>query len=314
MKANQDHILDVRLIEPRLKHPTIFLQFDALALGDSLTILNDHDPKPLYYQLLNERGDIFDWVYVENGPVKWVVKIALKDGSNDETVGSIAANDWRKAQVFKKFGIDFCCGGKKSLREVCTDKKLDYAAIQAELQRVISTSTDRALSYNDWTASFLVDYILNTHHAYVNKALPELRAYAYKVATVHGEFHPELKRIYELVEALYEELTSHMMKEENILFPYIKELSSSAEHQPPHFGTVKNPIHVMEHEHDQAGEILREIRALSNDYLLPADACASYSLLFKLLEEFESDLHTHIHLENNILFPKALELENQAIA
>ncbi len=309
------NMLNVSLIEPRLKHPTIFAEFDKLNEGESLVILNDHDPKPLYYQLLGERDNIFTWEYLEQGPEQWKVQISKRIMSEgEETLGQIAAKDLRKAQIFKKHGLDFCCGGKKTVKEACAEKGLDVAAVEHELQQADKTENFRPLPYNDWNLDFLVDYIINTHHSYIRKNLPDIRTYADKVMRVHGDFHPELIKIRQLVEAVNSELTAHMSKEEQILFPYIKKLayvqSGSQKFEKNPFGTVKDPINMMEMEHEVVGNYLEEMRKISKDYHLPEDACASYSLLYRMLDEFEDDLHMHIHLENNILFPKALELEN----
>jgi regulator of cell morphogenesis and NO signaling len=314
MQAVAENILNVTLLEPRQKHPTIFVRFDELAEGESLTIHNDHDPKPLYYQLLGERGNIFTWEYLEEGPEWWRVRISKKiSGENDETLGQIAAKDLRKAQVFKKYGLDFCCGGKKTVKEACAEKGLDVTKVEKELQQADTLPSSRPIPYGDWSLDFLADYIVNTHHSYVHKNLPDIKAYAEKVMRVHGNRHPELLRIHQLVGEIYAELMAHMVKEEKILFPYIKELVAVKNNtQPLHaaaFGTVQNPIKMMEMEHELVGKNLEEIRQLSNNYLLPEDACASYSLLYRMLDEFEDDLHLHIHLENNILFPKALEIE-----
>ncbi|MCK9402103.1 MAG: iron-sulfur cluster repair di-iron protein [Chitinophagaceae bacterium] len=314
--TSTENILNVTLLEPRQKHPTIFVRFDELAEGESLTIHNDHDPKPLYYQLLGERGNIFVWEYLEQGPEWWKVKISKRiAGENDETLGQIAAKDLRKAQVFKKYGLDFCCGGKKTVKEACAEKGLDVTKVEQELQQTNQLPSSRSLPYSDWSLNFLADYIVNTHHSYVTKNLPDLTAYAKKVMKVHGNHHPELVRIHQLVEEVTAELTVHLVKEEKVLFPYIKELVAVKNNtQPLHaalFGTVQNPINMMEMEHELVGKNLAEIRELSNNYLLPEDACASYSLLYRMLDEFEEDLHLHIHLENNILFPKALEIEKQ---
>ncbi len=316
MHAVAENILNVTLLEPRQKHPTIFVRFDELAEGESLTIHNDHDPKPLYYQLLGERGNIFTWEYLEEGPEWWRVRISKKiSGENDETLGQIAAKDLRKAQVFKKYGLDFCCGGKKTVKEACAEKGLDVAKVEKELQQADTMPSSRPLPYGDWSLDFLADYIVNTHHSYVHKNLPDIKAYAEKVMKVHGNRHPELIRIHQLVGEIYTELMAHMVKEEKVLFPYIKELVAvKSNTQPLHaaaFGTVQNPINMMEMEHELVGKSLEEIRQLSNNYLLPEDACASYSLLYRMLDEFEDDLHLHIHLENNILFPKALEIEKK---
>jgi len=316
MQTITENILNVTLLEPRQKHPTIFVRFDELAEGESLIIHNDHDPKPLYYQLLGERGNIFTWEYLEQGPEWWKVKIAKRvSGENDETLGQIAAKDLRKAQVFKKYGLDFCCGGKKTVKEACKEKGLDVTKIEQELQQADKIPASRPLPYNDWNLGFLADYIVNTHHSYVQKTLPDIRAYAQKVMKVHGDRHPELLSIYQLVEEVNAELMAHMVKEEKVLFPYIKELVAAKNKEQllhaSHFDTVQNPINMMEVEHEVVGKNLAQIRELSDNYTLPGDACASYSLLYRMLDEFEEDLHLHVHLENNILFPKALEVEKQ---
>jgi regulator of cell morphogenesis and NO signaling len=316
MQITAENILNVTLLEPRQKHPTIFVRFDQLAEGKSLTIHNDHDPKPLYYQLLGERGNIFTWEYLEQGPEWWKVKISKRiSGENDETLGQIAAKDLRKAQVFKKYGLDFCCGGKKTVKEACAEKGLDVTKVEQELQQADKIPSFRPIPYNDWSPDFLADYIVNTHHSYVRKNLPDITAYAEKVKNVHSDRHPELLHIHQLVEEVHAELTAHLAKEERVLFPYIKELvavkNNTQSLHAAQFGTVQNPINMMEMEHELAGKNLAEIRDLTDNYTLPEDACASYSLLYRLLEEFEEDLHLHIHLENNILFPNALEIEKQ---
>ncbi|MEO8770936.1 MAG: hemerythrin domain-containing protein, partial [Ferruginibacter sp.] len=187
--------------------------------------------------------------------------------------------------------------------------------IEQELQQADKIPTSRPLPYNEWGLDFLADYIVNTHHRYIKTNLPDVRIYATKVMKVHGNNHPELLKIHELIEEVNAELTAHMVKEEKVLFPYIKALAiaknNSSSVYEENFGTVQNPINMMEMEHELVGKNMEEIRTLSNNYLLPEDACASYSLLYRLLSEFEEDLHLHIHLENNILFPKALELEKQ---
>ncbi len=314
MQTIAENILNVTLLEPRQKHPTIFVRFDELSGGESLTIHNDHDPKPLYYQLLGERGNIFNWEYLEQGPEWWRVRITKRlAGEGEETLGALAAKDLRKAEIFKKYGLDFCCGGKKTVKEACAEKGLDVTKIEQELQQADKNPLTRSLPYGDWSLDFLADYIVNTHHTYVHKTLPELRGYALKVAQVHGSRHPELVTIHHLVEAINKELTEHMEEEETSVFPFIKKIVAAKKSNDTaamaQMGSVQNPVKDMEAEHEQAGKILESIRTISNNYALPQDACASYGLLFKMLQDFEDDLFTHIHLENNILFPKALELE-----
>ena len=172
METLEENYIDVTLIEPKLKHPTIFQVFDSLAGGESLTIHNDHDPKPVYYQLLGERGDIFKWKYEQQGPEWWDVLITKKGEGDQETIGQIAVKDLRKAEVFKKYGIDFCCGGKKTVREVCQEKGIDATKVEQELQQANTDNKTDNNAYNEWGLDFLADYIVNTHHRYVRKYLP----------------------------------------------------------------------------------------------------------------------------------------------
>lgn len=314
MQTMTENILDVTLLKPGEKHPEIFKRFDALVEGDHVTIFNDHDPKPLYYQLLGERGNVFKWEYLEQGPEWWKVRITKRMKNDiDETLGQIAAKDVRKAQIFKKYGLDFCCGGKKTVKEACSEKGLDVAKVEHELQQSDQLTYSRPIPFGDWSIDFLADYIVNTHHSYVRKMLPDLLAYSEKVMKAHGSKHPELIQITQLIFEVNDELTAHMIKEEKVLFPYIKELvkagSNGSSWHAMQLGTIQNPINMMEMEHELVGSNLAALRELSNNYSLPEDACASYRLLYKMLDEFEEDLHLHIHLENNILFPKALELE-----
>lgn len=312
METVQENFIDVTLIEPKLKHPTIFQVFDSLGGGESLTIHNDHDPKPVYYQLLGERGNIFTWQYLQEGPEWWDVRITKKGAEDKETIGEIAVKDLRKAEVFKKYGIDFCCGGKKTLREVCAEKNIDVTKVETELQELGTESKATNVSYNDWNIDFLADYIVNTHHSYVRKYLPELSGYASKVAQVHGNPHAELFEIQRLVEQIKTSLTEHLEEEESLLFTHVKKIVHAKNTQQPltkEGKSLSTLIDELEKEHDFVGRCFDKIRVLSNGYAIPDDACTSYKLLYKMLQEFEDDLHIHIHLENNILFPKAIEME-----
>ncbi|MBS1533055.1 MAG: iron-sulfur cluster repair di-iron protein [Bacteroidetes bacterium] len=309
-------VLDVTVIEPRLKHQTIFQNFDSLLAGESFIIHNDHDPKPLYYQLLAERGQTFNWEYLEQGPEIWHVRIGKRAGEDDtETIGELVAKDYRKAQVFKKYGIDFCCGGKKTVSEVCEKKGIDQTKLETDLARAEQQTADSELDFQKWDIGFLSDYIINTHHQYVKDNTPFIQEMAQKVARVHGANHPELVEVADVFERIAHNLTLHMMKEEKILFPRIKELAYykkiSARIPADDLGLVSTPIQVMESEHEQAGEDFETIRQLTADYELPEDACRSYTILFKKLEEYENDLNRHVHLENNILFPKAIQTEKE---
>lgn len=308
-------ILDVAKIEPRFKHPRIFEKFDSLLDGESFYILNDHDPKPLYYQLLAERGKIFDWEYLEEGPEIWKVCIGKKHAEKQETIGEMVAADYRKAQVFKKFGIDFCCGGKKTLNEVCSTKNINIHAVEEQLKAISTPDQSSSTNFNEWTLDFLVDYIVNIHHRYVKENIPFITELANKVAKVHGDQIPELIEVAAIFDRVGQDFSSHLVNEEFVVFPYIKELvaSTNAEvtNAPLSATSKKSAIGILETEHEQAGEDMATIRRLTNDYILPIGACASYTILYKKLEEFENDLFNHVHLENNILFPKAIALEAQ---
>ncbi|MGN6618335.1 MAG: iron-sulfur cluster repair di-iron protein [Ilyomonas sp.] len=313
-EKEETFVLNVTLIEPKLKHPTIFKHFDALEEGRAFQILNDHDPKPLYYQLLGERGNIFTWTYLEKGPQWWRVQIKKNDPQSGETVGEIAAKDLRKAEVFKKYGIDFCCGGKKSLKQACEEKGIDVAVVEAELQNP-TQQVQSANNYNAWEPDFLADYIYNQHHLYYYNEVPRIQEVFAKVVGHHGANHPELKYLYQLFGELLQELNVHFMREEKVVFPFIKALVTAkrsgnrdALNSQP---SLTEPVRMMEVDHEAAGDILAEMKQVANNYNPPADACNSYQFIYKKLNELDEDLHQHIHLENNILFPKALKLEQE---
>ncbi|RYY41794.1 MAG: iron-sulfur cluster repair di-iron protein [Chitinophagaceae bacterium] len=310
--VSEPFTLHVSVIEPRLKHPTIFRYFDELAPGASFRIRNDHDPKPLYYQLIAERGNIFSWNYLQQGPAEWIVEIRKLDTDAGETVGAIAARDLRKAEVFRKYGIDFCCGGKKSLKQTCAEKGIDPATIEAELTAV-ERSGAPVENFDRWDPAFLSDYIYNKHHGYYYDEAPVISDLLDKVADHHGATHPELFQVREVFTVLLRELSGHFAKEEKVLFPFIKALVQAKQSGDltalRSTFALKEPVQMMEADHEAAGELLEKLRVLTNNYHLPEGACNSYSLLYGKMENLESDLHQHIHLENNILFPKALELE-----
>lgn len=233
-----------------------------------------------------------------------------------QTVAEIATSHPESVRVFQKLGIDFCCGGRMPLAQACEKMGLSVdetlAALEAEFGRqgiVIEPSTDGRLED-------LVNRILDSHHVFTREETDRLRPLMAKVASVHGERHPELVRVRGLFEALCADLESHLMKEEQILFPYViaTERSREGSDDAPGscFGTVQSPITVMEMEHERVGEILAELRDLTNGYAAPEDACNSFRALYHGLAELEADLHRHIHLENNVLFPRAIEMERQS--
>ena len=229
------------------------------------------------------------------------------------TIGDIVAEDYRKAKVFKHYGIDFCCGGGKTLHHVAEQKSLDLTTIISSLEAIDHLKiNDTTQEYNSWGLEKLIDHIIDQHHAYTRETIDQILPLIAKVSKVHGEWRPELNKINQHFIELANELTMHMMKEENVLFPYILKLTNR-EKVPSMFGSVQNPIRNMELEHDLAGDLIQKIESLSNQYKIPEGACNSYTVVYKLLKEFQDDLTQHIHLENNILFPKAIQIELELI-
>lgn len=231
------------------------------------------------------------------------------------TIGEYVAKDFRTAAVFSKYGIDFCCKGNRTIEEACEKKFMDANEIREEINTVLATKSDNTIDFKSWPLDLLVDYIEKTHHRYVENKTQILLPFLDKLCKVHGASHLELFEINELFKGCAGELAQHMKKEELILFPFIKKLVKASLTneliQQPHFGTVENPIAMMMHEHDAEGERFRKIAELTNNYNPPADACNTYKVTFAMLQGFEQDLHKHIHLENNILFPKAVALEKK---
>jgi regulator of cell morphogenesis and NO signaling len=234
------------------------------------------------------------------------------------TIGEYVAKDFRTAALFSKYGIDFCCNGNRSIEEACQKKAVTADILLQEIETVLSSKSDSGIDYNAWPIDLLADYIEKKHHRYVSEKTPVLLQFLDKLSRVHGAKHPELLLINELFKGCAGELAQHMKKEELILFPFIKKLVhatlSDELIELPHFETIQNPIAMMMHEHDAEGVRFRKIAELSNNYTPPADGCNTYKVTFAMLEEFEQDLHKHIHLENNILFPKAAKLEKDFTA
>lgn len=224
----------------------------------------------------------------------------------DISIGEIVALDYRASNVFKEAGIDFCCGGKKSIEEACSEKGINKDEIIEKLDKLESTPDNTTHKFNEWDLSFLCDYIMNTHHKYVLKSLPDLVGYTRKIATVHGDHHPELIEVADLFLNINNELLQHLKNEEEVLFPAIKNAISNT--TPGLRNLIDSEISRMSGEHEFAGGAMDRINEMTNNYLLPADSCNTYQVAFKLLQEFEDDLHSHVHLENNILYPKALKI------
>jgi len=234
-----------------------------------------------------------------------------------KTVRELAAELPGATRIFEKLGIDYCCGGGKSLQDACRAARLTVDDVIRSLE-LSESARLAAAPARDWSSAPLnqiTAHIVDKHHAYVRQEVPRIQALLAKVVAAHGQNHPEVAKIQESFEDLGNELTPHMFKEENVLFPYIDSMQAAVERgqpvPPPFFGTVRNPVQMMMTEHDGAGGKLKQMRELSSGYAVPADGCTTYASLYRALGEFEQDLHQHIHLENNILFPRAVELEKR---
>jgi regulator of cell morphogenesis and NO signaling len=232
-----------------------------------------------------------------------------------KTVREVAVENIAATRIFEKFGIDYCCGGGQSLQQACEKAHIpvDNVLDALEMAEATARAAQQARDWSHEPLSELIAHIKNTHHKYTREEAVRLTALLQKVCSVHGKNHPELFQIRGVFAGLSGELTTHLMKEEMVLFPYIERMEESviqSEPVPPAlFGSIQNPVAMMEHEHDSAGEALQSIRKASGDFTPPADACVSYQTLYKALAAFETDLHQHIHLENNILFPRAIAME-----
>ena len=231
-----------------------------------------------------------------------------------KTVAEFVTENIKTADVFKKHGIDFCCGGGITVKDACDKNNVDFNTLINELN-LLEGKASFLNDYDKWELDFLIDFIQNTHHKYVEENLTLLKQYGDKVAKVHGNNHIELLEIKQLIRAVSDELTTHMKKEELILFPFIKKLVNAKREgiklETPSFGSVNNPIQMMEEDHDLAGDIFKRLSELTNTYQTPEDACNTFKALYAKLKEFEDDLHLHVHLENNILFPKAKQIEER---
>ena len=236
-------------------------------------------------------------------------------GFDNKTVAEIVAEDYRTAKILESYKIDFCCNGNKKLDDVLKEKNLDPEKIIAELTLAKKQINNGTIDFKSLPLDLLAEYIEKKHHRYIEERAPEIKEYLLKLCQIHGNNHPELFEINEQFNQSSGELAMHMKKEELILFPYIKRMVAANLKKEkvnlPQFGTVENPIKAMMSDHDVEGERFKKISELSMKYTTPDDGCNTYRLTYSLLKEFEEDLHLHIHLENNILFPGAIELEKE---
>lgn len=241
----------------------------------------------------------------------------IKNKSKQQ-IGQFVAESYKTAAVFSKYGIDFCCKGNRTIEEVCAEKDIDRSILLYELQTALNSNNSETIDFKSWPLDLLIDYIEKKHHRYVETQSKVLLQFISKLCKVHGEKNPNLLIINEQFSAAAGELAAHMKKEELILFPFIKKLvkayNTKTTLDQPSFGTAKNPIKIMEEEHNIEGERFRLISELTKNYTLPKDGCNTFKVTYEMLADFEADLHLHIHLENNILFPETLKLERLVIS
>jgi len=245
------------------------------------------------------------------------MKITLKS-----IVGDIVANNYKTAEIFKELNIDFCCGGQKTISEACEKEHVSEEDTMTLLHTLnlffTEDNKEQEIDYRSWPLDKLTNHIVAKHHVYVEEKIPVLKEYLNKIESAHGDAHPELLEINQIFKDASGQLAIHMKKEEFVLFPYIKKISKAKQEntqiETPPFGSIKNPIASMDEEHEFEGEAFRKIAELSNNYTIPKDGCNTYRVAFGMLKEFEDDLHLHIHKENNILFQRAITLEEELLA
>ncbi len=234
--------------------------------------------------------------------------------TENSTLAEIVKNDTRAAKVFETYGLDFCCNGNRPLGEACGEKQIEPQKVLEDVKSA-TAEADTSIDFKSMDLKDLTVYIVNKHHKYIRDASPAIKSFGQRVVNAHSANHPEVIQILDLFNRLSLELDNHLHKEELVLFPYIKSLSESNKSSipipVPHFRTIKNPINAMEAEHSGAGDLIHEISGLSSGFTLPQDACNTFTAYYKELKNFENDLYMHIHLENNILHPGAIALEEE---
>ncbi|MBK5213858.1 MAG: DUF542 domain-containing protein [Flavobacteriaceae bacterium] len=310
--------IDVTTLVHSFKNMIILNRLDHLAEGKSLILQNNSDPLPLYYRLLVERGAVFSWKYLKKGPGVWKVKISkLKTEEVSLQISEIVARDYRKIKILQSFGIDVFSGGKKILEKVCQEKNIAIEEVEQALKEVEKEPIPSSIDYNKWDIDFLIDFIINIHHRYVAEIDPEIHEYMQKVAEVHAAKHFEVIDVTRGFIKISSELKQHLRKEETVLFPYIKKMSEAKRSMltlpHPSFGSVANLLQMLEREHNNIIYEMKEIELSSNNFAIPEDADAIFRRAYTILRAFLDELQLHIHLENNVLFPKVIEMEKELI-
>ena len=240
------------------------------------------------------------------------MKKSTETHNKDKTIGEFVTEDYRIAAVFERYGIDFCCGGQVTLDAACQDKGLDPAEVLQEIEAIKSEPIQRRENYAAWELPFLADYIVNTHHAYLYDEMEQIAAYARKIAEVHGTHHPEVIEIATIFDKISTDMLPHLREEEEVFFPALKRVVAAQKDgtapEAQDRATIKESLATLHREHDEIGDAVHRIRHLAKDFAIPEGVCNTFVVTYKKLQEFEEDLHKHVHLENNILFLKAAQL------
>ncbi len=229
-----------------------------------------------------------------------------------KTIGEIVVDDYRTSKIFEQYGIDFCCGGQVLLAEACKEKGIDPETIIGELDALKSKHIEQDQNYGSWELPFLIDYIVNVHHGYLNENTEQIKAHTQKIAAVHGERHSELLEISSLFNKIANDMAAHLKEEEDVFFPALKRVvlnkKTNSALSTKDVQLISQSLKNLGQDHDEIGEAVHKINHLTNGYILPGDACNTFILTYRELKEFENDLHKHVHLENNILFSKTVKL------
>ncbi len=305
---------DINVVDISKDPAELFIKFNALYPGKELVIHDSTDPDYLYGQLLSEQGHTFSWNYVESGPEVWVVTIVKQEESGLPTLGQLAAADYRKAQVFENLGLDFCFGGKTTLKQACLENDISEEILRKKLLFACLQPCIANVNYNNWEIDFMADHVESSHHQYVTESISRIQNLHNKLLKTHASSYPNLRGVNEAFQTLATHLRDTMAIEEQILFPLIRFLvqvkkgNVSAAFMPER---IEQIIAMLEVEHHAIGQHKKYLKSITEEFTLPPDAPSSVTLLYHWLQLFENDLQQHIHLENNILFPKVIELDKE---
>ncbi len=292
----------------------ILEKLDALQPGESITVRNDHRMDILLYQLINDRGNTYSWKYLEKGPNTWRATITrLATEKHSPKIGTLAAEDYRKAELFHKFGIDYCCNGNKSLKQAFEEAGLSEKIWNEWYIESLQYKDKEVHVFENWEVTFLVEYIINTHHAYIRNNSDLINRLAFKVSARHGYAYPELKELTSRLNYFLRDLEAHINNEEQAIFPVVKKIANrhrnAGEMSHSEIEELAALKHTLIGEHKLLGEEIKYFRSITRNFKLPADACATFTHFYAKLLEFETDLIQHIHLENNILLAKMTKIE-----